>query len=568
MIRRLFAIGQLVPVALSGQALDAARFRNPPADARPAMLWFWNGSITDSLIDRQLRDLRAAGFGAVVIVPAPNERLDPPFNSQPWFDNVEHALLEAERAGMRVWLSGAEDEYRRRFKQRFAALAGFWDRTTGRVVGNADWSVTPEQLRTEVGALVARGDGVSETPIALHGYWADPTDVQDPPSYDPSNPLSVALGDIVTWTARVTELARGRSAARMAILSQARDSAFTAIVTGLERLQASFDVISETALERAAEGPGELLIVGQSYHVVLVPPVRNLGPNAAHRLAVLSRGGGTVIAWRPLPATTGWPDTGPRFHVLDSLSQLRAALIRTPWSGVREPGPPALRIRALERGEDRVFLLYNESDRRIAIAPTFRMIGQPELWDPEEGSMHLAPTRWSPRLAVTDVPIELDPFQFVAIVFRGQSRSPRGPIGMPPIERTVAQAAPTWRFRFTTGDTLWRPTALGSWTTIDSTYSGTSVYEGTIDVPAALTRDERGWLDLGQVRDVAEVELNGDVLGRRLWRPYRLDVAQALRQGENHITVRVTNTLSNRNGKPLPSGLLGPVRLVVVRGAR
>jgi len=64
--RRVLAIGGglLFPVALSGLVLDSARFGNPPAEVRPAMLWVWNSRITDSLIDRQLAEMRRAGLAS------------------------------------------------------------------------------------------------------------------------------------------------------------------------------------------------------------------------------------------------------------------------------------------------------------------------------------------------------------------------------------------------------------------------------------------------------------------------------------------------------------------------
>jgi hypothetical protein len=459
-------------------------------------------------------------------------------------------------------------------------------------VGAADWSLTPEQLRARIGGLAARG---RLAPLAIHGYWSDTADVPTPPSLDPSNPWSLALADLVTWAARVTYLARGRPTAAMALVYPTRaaqawagtrererlDSAFAALVANLDSLQASFDILPEELLDGDAAGlrvaPGELRVRGQRYHVILMPPVRTMSRETVGWLAALARSGGTVIAWRPLPneearghdaaLASVWPDTGPRFHVLDSLPQLTQALIRASWSGVREPNRSALRVLPLARGEDRVFLLFNESDSRIAIAPTFRMIGQPELWNPDDATMRLAPTRWSPRMAITDVPIELDPFQVVGIVFRARPHSPRGPIGPPLRERTIAQPGP-WRFRFASGatDTTWHEAPLGSWTALDSTYSGTGIYEATIEVPAAArTPGSHVWLDLGKVRDVAEVELNGTSLGRRLWRPYRYEVGNILQNGTNRITVRVTNTLANRKGQPLPSGLLGPVRLIQAR---
>jgi hypothetical protein len=83
-------------------------------------------------------------------------------------------------------------------------------------------------------------------------------------------------------------------------------------------------------------------------------------------------------------------------------------------------------------------------------------------------------------------------------------------------------------------------------------------------------RPGRVWLDLGACRDVLEVEVNGPLVGARAWPPYRLDVTDALRPGENEIVVRVFSTLGNllwehyshAPRRPVPSGLLGPCRFV------
>jgi hypothetical protein len=69
-------------------------------------------------------------------------------------------------------------------------------------------------------------------------------------------------------------------------------------------------------------------------------------------------------------------------------------------------------------------------------------------------------------------------------------------------------------------------------------------------------------LDLGEVRDVAEVWVNGKEVGARLWPPYRFDVTSALRPGRNTIRVRVGNVVNNNYGDFQPSGLLGPVTLL------
>jgi len=78
-------------------------------------------------------------------------------------------------------------------------------------------------------------------------------------------------------------------------------------------------------------------------------------------------------------------------------------------------------------------------------------------------------------------------------------------------------------------------------------FSGTAAYAKTLTVPASLLeRDRRVWLDLGRVKNLAHVQLNGADLGV-LWKaPFAVDVTDALRPGPNELTVRVTNLWPNR----------------------
>ena len=119
-------------------------------------------------------------------------------------------------------------------------------------------------------------------------------------------------------------------------------------------------------------------------------------------------------------------------------------------------------------------------------------------------------------------------------------------------------------------------------------FSGTAAYTKTVQAARGWFRPgQRILLDLGVVRDVAEVSLNGKTLGV-LWKPpFRLDVTEALKPGANHLEIKVTNEWTNRliGDRSAPadkkvlaapaggifgppptvneSGLLGPVTLFV-----
>jgi hypothetical protein len=76
-------------------------------------------------------------------------------------------------------------------------------------------------------------------------------------------------------------------------------------------------------------------------------------------------------------------------------------------------------------------------------------------------------------------------------------------------------------------------------------FSGTAVYRKAFSAPQPAPRS-RLFLDLGQLQNLAEVELNGRDLGI-LWKPpYRVEITDAVRPGQNKLTVRVTNLWPNR----------------------
>jgi hypothetical protein len=78
-------------------------------------------------------------------------------------------------------------------------------------------------------------------------------------------------------------------------------------------------------------------------------------------------------------------------------------------------------------------------------------------------------------------------------------------------------------------------------------FSGTMTYATRFTVPAAaLGGDRRVWLDLGRVEVIARVSVNGKPLGS-LWKPpFRIDVTDAVRAGDNLLEVQVTNLWPNR----------------------
>ncbi len=77
-------------------------------------------------------------------------------------------------------------------------------------------------------------------------------------------------------------------------------------------------------------------------------------------------------------------------------------------------------------------------------------------------------------------------------------------------------------------------------------FSGTAVYRRVFECPQSPADQRRIFLDLGEVRNLAEVSLNGRNLGVLWKQPFRVDVTGALQDGPNELEVRVTNLWVNR----------------------
>jgi hypothetical protein len=78
-------------------------------------------------------------------------------------------------------------------------------------------------------------------------------------------------------------------------------------------------------------------------------------------------------------------------------------------------------------------------------------------------------------------------------------------------------------------------------------FSGTATYEKEIEIPAdRLAAGRELWLDLGTVKDFAELSLNGQDFGV-LWKPpFQVDITRAAKPGANELVVKVTNLWPNR----------------------
>ncbi|SNT10533.1 MULTISPECIES: glycosyl hydrolase [unclassified Azospirillum] len=237
-----------------------------------------------------------------------------------------------------------------------------------------------------------------------------------------------------------------------------------------------------------------------------------------------------------------------------------------------------------------IWFIANQKDRAETVTLSLRGDGKDvSLWHADSGKVE--PASYRQQDGRTLVPLTLLPHQAVFIVQRGAAPAPARTVSAP-VEVASLPLAGGWTLRFPAGqgtpDRVALP-ALGLWTERAEPairhFAGTATYETTVTVPA----DWKGKpveLDLGTVKELASVSINGQPVGTAWKPPFRLEVGAALQPGENRISIAVSNLWPNRiagdaagvggpvtaNTHPLlhpdpkapllPSGLAGPVRLV------
>lgn len=237
-----------------------------------------------------------------------------------------------------------------------------------------------------------------------------------------------------------------------------------------------------------------------------------------------------------------------------------------------------------------LYFVANRNDRDETVDATFRVAGKaPELWFAETGTSR--PASFKVADGRTTVPLHLEPWGTTFVVFR-KTTSETSHAEPKITDSKVSDLDGSWKVSFEP-DRGAPPSItldkLISWS--DSTdagvkyFSGAGTYTKTLQAPAAWFRKgSHLWLDLGDVKNLAEVSVNGKDLGVVWHTPYRVDVTSALKPGANQVSIKVINAWVNRligdqqpgatkytfadvhpykaNSPLLASGLLGPVSIV------
>ncbi|MEA3463171.1 MAG: glycosyl hydrolase [Bacteroidota bacterium] len=408
-------------------------------------------------------------------------------------------------------------------------------------------------------------------------------------------------------------------------------------------------------MERAHVENGKIVFPGaSSYELMVLPSFETMTPQLLEKITSLVKKGAKVVGSPPLksPSLEDYPDCDMQVKNLagelwgslqspDEISERSYGEGSIYWGGQLSRSAPdelypsykhtadllsglnipedfksannTLRFGHRRTADRDIYFVANRSDQAQKTVCTFRAFGEPELWSGVDGSSRKL-KHYHSEDGITSIPLEFVPNESYFVVFDRQKARENGlkegGVNFPTFASLLTLDG-AWELSFDPGfggPEQIRFDQLEDWTLHEMRdikyYSGIATYRKTIQI--AGLEDRAYYIDLGVVKDIARVKLNGEDLGVVWCAPWRLDISDALKEGENVLEIEVANRWINRllgdsqkpdanvrtvqfdNGlmgglkyqtgrytfttraalgsfnfkDPLPSGLLGPVEII------
>ena len=373
----------------------------------------------------------------------------------------------------------------------------------------------------------------------------------------------------------------------------------------------SFDFINaEVLLTRATVKDGRLTLPdGMKYRLLVLPNQKSMRPEVLKKISELVQAGLAVYGDAPeySPSLSGYPvvdkevqrigkdlfttdnyGTGKVFHRGVGLQEVLDKLNIRPDFFCKTNAPVLFIHRTLLDAE--IYFLSNQQDKKITFDGEFRVSQElsPELWSAATGEIRRL-SDFENTGDHTALQMELEGNESVFLVFRKNDKATEKKNNFP-VKETVYSVDTPWKVTFEAGKrgpeapVVW--SQLTDWMNSENDsikyFSGQAVYETAFTLGELPQKSL--YLDLGHVMVMAKVTLNGQYVGGVWTFPYRLNVTEYLKKGENKLEITVVNNWQNRliGDQHLPedqrptwttinpwkadsplqsSGLLGPVEI-------
>ncbi|UMB54112.1 hypothetical protein MKD41_01220 [Lutibacter sp. A64] len=382
----------------------------------------------------------------------------------------------------------------------------------------------------------------------------------------------------------------------------------------------SYDYINaEVILNRLSVKDGRFVLPdGMSYKVMVLPPFTIMRPEVLAKIEELVKQGGVILGYKPenSPSLQNYPQCD--VEVKELANKL--------WSGVYKDGKmknlyaagfvfdgyqlnevfstlnvkkdvdvpdeaPILWTHRTLPGMD-IYFITNQSNEQIEVSPIFRVNKhlKPQLWDAVSGEIRALNDFEVSGKGIT-VPLKLKAAQSWFVVFTNASDVSKGYQTNFPEPSLLQSIDAPFMVDFKNKEIGPKEPLLfeqlSDWVSSEDDsikyYSGSATYTTNFNLNE-LSKDQEIYLNLGSVSVMAKVKINGKEMGGVWMAPYRLNITDAIKVGDNKLQIEVVNLWRNqliknkklplekrytwletddikKNEKPHASGLLGPVTI-------
>jgi len=341
-----------------------------------------------------------------------------------------------------------------------------------------------------------------------------------------------------------------------------------------------FDVInSDIILNRMSVKDGRLVLPdGMSYAIMLLPEQDHMPLQVLRKISELVKAGATVVGPRParVPGLKDWEQENVLLNQLSgelwgatdgkTVFENKFGQGHVIWGKTADEvlkkkqivpdfsftGPSEIDYihRTTDIGE--IYFLRNEREEPVTATCRFRVTEMyPEIWDASTGNISRV-AEYAKEEGASGFEIWLPAHGSVFVVFNNEYRKNISVINDSKQNTDKSEIPGPWKVNFPPN---WGapPTAvfdrLISWTESEDQgikyFSGTATYQNSFKLASGKGKKTM-ILDLGEVRDVAEVFINGKSAGILWKKPYRLDISQLVKAGENDLKIEIVNLWVNR----------------------
>lgn len=366
------------------------------------------------------------------------------------------------------------------------------------------------------------------------------------------------------------------------------------------------DFISDRFLATATVQNGEIEVPGGKFKSLVVPNSEHMPLETLQKLLELKDQGANIIFQglpESVPGFNDYQNKNKELNRIKESGSVEIVEISAISSELEKADifPESLVttglkfIRREANGEKIYFLVNHTSEKIDQYIPLQINSEEVIIFDPLTGEFGKARTRT--ESGITQVKVNIAPGD--SYFLKTESETDIAYWNYYEAAGEETEITGTWQISFEKGGPAIPKASemaqLTSWTELSSeaeAFSGTAIYETSFNKPD--TEADNWELDLGDVRESAQVWINDEYIGTAWSVPFKLKIGE-LSEGENNLKIKVTNLAANRirakeisgedwkifheinmvdkdyqvfdatKWSPMPSGLLGPVTITPLK---